>query len=448
MSLSRRGFLRTSAAASAALWTPLAGGQQAVAPSDRIAIGVIGLNRAGFNNMRALLQLPGVECAALCDVDRGVLERRAGDIEALGSRAPTLYADHRALLDNDDLDAVVIGTPDHWHCIQMVDACAAGKDVFVEKPLANSIRECQVMAAAARHYGRVVQCVQWQRSGPHWAEAVAFVRSGALGRIRSVRAWAYMNWFAALPKLPDGEPPPGVDYDRWLGPAPKRPYNRNRFHTRFRWFWDYAGGLMTDFGVHLIDVVLWAMQVEGPRSVVASGGKLAYPDDAQETPDTMTALYQFDDFQLTWEHAVGIGLGPFQRAHGVAFVGDNGTLVVDRDGWEVHPEGRRENLRLVGDKMPRRPRVEAKPGERGLDQHAANFIDCMRTREQPVCNADVASIAAVNAHLGNIAYRTGGKVAWNANTQTFVGAPDSAANALLEARYRAPWSLPRVPAEA
>ena len=139
------------------------------------------------------------------------------------------------------------------------------------------------MTAAARRYGRLVQCGQWQRSGAHWAEAVEFVRGGALGRIRSVRAWAHMNWFSALPVLPDGEVPPGVDYDRWLGPAPKRPFNRNRFHTRFRWFWDYAGGLMTDWGVHLIDIALWAMDAKAPRSVVASGGKFAYPEDAQET---------------------------------------------------------------------------------------------------------------------------------------------------------------------
>ena len=444
MSLSRRRFLRRSAAgaAGAALWTPLAQGRQAVAASDRIVIGAIGVNRAGFANVQSLLRQPGVECAALCDVDRRVLERRAGDLEALGGGTPALYGDHRALLDDDDIDAVVVGTPDHWHCIQMVDACAAGKDVYVEKPLANSVRECQAMTAAARRYGRVVQCGQWQRSGAHWAEAVAFVRGGALGRIRSVRAWAYMNWFSALPVLPDGEVPPGVDYDRWLGPAPKRPFNRNRFHTRFRWFWDYAGGLMTDWGVHLIDIALWAMDAKAPRSVVASGGKFAYPEDAQETPDTMTAIYEFDDFLLTWEHAIGIELGPFQRAHGVAFTGENGTLVVDRKGWELHPEERLEDQRPVGYKMPERPRVEADPAERGLDRHTADFVACMRSRRQPACNADTASLAAVNAHLGNIAFRTGGKLVWDAQKQAFAGPPDSPANALLEPRYRAPWTLP------
>ena len=450
MSLSRRRFLQTSATgaagASAALWTPpaYAAGRQATAPSDRIVIGAIGVNGMGFSNVRSLLRQPGVECAALCDVDPGVLERRAGDVEAMGGKRPAIYADHRALLENDDLDAVVIGTPDHWHCLQMVDACAAGKDVYVEKPLANSIYECQVMTTAARHYGRVVQCGQWQRSGPHWAEAIEFVHGGALGRIRSVRAWAYMNWLPPVPDVPDGEPPEGVDYDRWLGPAPKRPFNPNRFHFNFRWFWDYAGGLMTDWGVHIIDIVLWGMQAEAPRSVVASGGKFAYPDDDQETPDTMTALYEFDDFLMTWEHATGIELGPFQRAHGVAFVGNNGTLVVDRQGWELYPEEKLENRRPVGYKMPGRPRVAANPAERGLDQHTENFIACMRSREQPVCNADVASLAAVNAHLGNIAFRTGGKVVWDAKKQMFEGEADSAANKMLRTPYRAPWTLPQV----
>ncbi len=202
----------------------------------------------GFSDLRSLLKIDEVECGALCDVDENVLNKRASELEVMASTSvkPKLYGDYRELLDNRDLDAVVIGTPDHWHRLMMVDACEAGKDVYVEKPLANSIYECQLMLAAAKQHNRVVQVGQWQRSGPHWTEAMDFVHSGKLGRIRSTRAWAYMNWLPAVPDIPDEPVPAGVNYDMWLGPAPARAFNRNRFHFNFRWYWDYAGGLMTD----------------------------------------------------------------------------------------------------------------------------------------------------------------------------------------------------------
>ena len=448
MPLTRRRFLTDSTAAAAGagaaslLPTAVRTRAQGVSPSDRIVVGVIGCNGMGFSNLRSLLRIDEVECGALCDVDAGVLERRRRDVEEMTSVTPKVYGDYRALLENPDLDAVVIGTPDHWHCLQMVEACEAGKDVYCEKPLANSVEESRLMVAAAKRYDRIVQIGQWQRSGPHWAEAIDFVHSGKLGRIRTVRAWAYMNWLPPVPNLPDEPAPEGVDYDMWLGPAPKRPFNRNRFHFNFRWYWDYAGGLMTDWGVHIIDIVLWGMQATAPNSIAASGGKLAYPDDAQETPDTLTALYEFDDFLMVWEQATMIELGPFQRSHGVAFVGNNGTLVVDRQGWEIFPEEKLENRRPVAWRMETRPPVAAAAGQRGLDQHTANFVDCMKTRRQPVCNAEVGSLAAVNAHLGNIAFRTGAKVHWDGAGMTFKD--NDAANALVEANYDGPWKLPRV----
>jgi predicted dehydrogenase len=415
---------------------------RAVQPNDKINVGVIGCKGMGFADLQSLLEIDEVDCRALCDIDANVLRERAAEVEASTSLRPKLYGDYRELLDDRDIDAVVIGTPDHWHCLMMVDACAAGKDVYVEKPMANSIEECRLMMRAAKRYDRVVQVGQWQRSGPHWTEAMELVHSGQLGRIRTVRAWAYMNWLPAVPNVPDEPVPEGVDYDMWLGPAPQRPFNRNRFHFNFRWFWDYAGGLMTDWGVHLIDIVLWGMQVDAPKSIASIGGKFAYPDDAQETPDTQQAIYEFDEFSMMWEHAVGIELGPFQRSHGIAFVGNDGTLVVDRNGWELFPEvlladGQRKSYR-----MPARPPVKARPEATGLDQHTQNFIDCMKSRQQPRCNADVGSLAAVNAHLGNIAFRTNDKVYWNGKSMTFEA--NAKANALLSPTYRAPWVLPRV----
>lgn len=448
MTHTRRQFLGSSASALAGAGaasvfaTPRRARGQGVSPSNKIVIGAIGLNGMGFMDLESLLRNKEVECGALCDVDSNVLHKRAGEVEEMTSVKPKLYGDYRKLLDNRDIDAVLIATPDHWHCLPMVEACQAGKDVYCEKPLSNSIEECQVMIAAARRYNRVVQVGQWQRSGPHWTEAMDFVHSGKLGRIRTVRAWAYMNWFPPVPNLPDEPVPDGVDYDMWLGPAPKRPFNRNRFHFNFRFYWDYAGGLMTDWGVHIIDAVLWGMQAKAPNTITASGGKFAYPDDAQETPDTLTALYEFDDFLMVWEHATMIGLGPFQRSHGVAFVGNNGTLVVDRSGWELFPENRLENRKTVGYRMEALPPRKMKRGERGINLHTENFIDCMKTRKQPRCNPDIAVLAATNAHLGNIAFRTGTKLHWDGAKLQFKDNPK--ANALLRPNYRDPWKLPQV----
>jgi len=420
---------------STALPGTLTGRPRRVAPSDQIRIGLVGCNGMGWTNLRSHLKIPEVAAVALCDVDGNVLDKRAKELTDMTGTKPTLYKDFRALIDNQDIDAVIIATPDHWHPLIMIAACEAGKDVYVEKPLANSIEECNRMVAAAKHYNRVVQVGQWQRSGPHWDSAMAFVHSGALGKIRTVKAWAYQGWMKDIPMRPDEPVPDGVDYDMWLGPAPKRPFNPNRFHFNFRWYWDYAGGLMTDWGVHLIDMALYGMQATAPKAVLAAGGKWAYPDSAMETPDTQQAIFEFEDFSMIWEHAVAINNGPYGRDHGVAFIGNNGTLVVDRSKWEVIPEVEGGN-----------PKMEVPTGEptsrQDIDNHTRNFIGCMTSRTQPICNPDVARLAAVNAHLGNIAFKTGRKVYWDEATNTFPG--DDEANALTKSHYRGPWKLPEI----
>lgn len=437
----RRTFVHTATGSIVGLSLPgLLGTTPRVAPSDRIRVGVIGCNGMGFSDVNSMLKVPDVECAALCDVDQNVLMKRAGELESSTSIRPDTYGDYRALLDDDEIDAVIIGTPDHWHCLPLVHACEAGKDVYVEKPLANSVEECEIMVAAARRYDRVVQVGQWQRSGQHWTDATDYLQAGHLGRIRTVRAWAYMDWMPKLETFPDEAPPAGVDYDMWLGPAPLRPFNRNRFHFTFRWFWDYAGGLMTDWGVHLIDIVLWGMNASAPKSVVATGGKFAYPDDPQETPDTLQAIYEFDGFSMLWEHAVGIGLGPFQRDHGVAFIGERGTMVVDRGKWEIFPETHRVDD-VTQYQTPKLP-VQGRRDGGGLDKHTANFVECMKTRARPRCDIEVGRHAAVVAHLGNISYRTERKVAWDAAAVRFKD--DTEADAYLKREYRKPWVLPRV----
>jgi predicted dehydrogenase len=428
----RRGFIRNTALAAAGLTVaPSLRASKIVAPGDRINVGVIGCNGQGFSDLAAFLENPEVECIALSDIDDSVLERRAGNVEKIRGKKPAnLYKDWRKLIDNKDIDVVIVGTPDHWHCIQMVAACEAGKDVYVEKPIGRTIEECNLMVKAAKKYNRVVQVGQWQRSDPHWLEAVNFINSGKLGKIRLVRVFSYQGWCPTIPVLPDEPVPAGVDYDMWLGPAPKRAFNRNRFHFTFRWFWDYAGGLMTDWGVHLIDYILYGMGKSIPASVMAIGGKYAFPDDDMVTPDTMTAVYDFNDFTMIWEHTIGIGLGNWKRPHGMSYIGENGTLVLDRGGWEVFPE---------------KQKIEAVPVQKnvgnGQDLHARNFLDCLQNNTPEKLNAgiEIGRRVALVAQMGNVAYRTGEKVSWDDAKQQF---KTETANKLITPVYHNGYKLP------
>ncbi|MGM0622202.1 MAG: Gfo/Idh/MocA family protein, partial [Bacteroidota bacterium] len=296
----RRTFIRNSALATAALGTFPTILRAGISANEKLVVGLVGCLGMGFNNLKTFLAESNVECGALCDVDRNVLEERAAEVEKIQGKKPVLYDDYRKLLDNKDIDVVINATPDHWHALISIHAMEAGKDLYTEKPLANSIQECNLMVKAQKRYGSVVQVGQWQRSDPHWKAAVDYLHAGKIGRIRSVRSWSYVGWKESIPVVPDSKPPEGVDYDFWLGPAPKRPFNKNRFHFTFRWYWDYAGGLMADWGVHLLDYALFGMNQYVPKSVMSTGGKYAFPNDAMETPDTMMAVYDFGDFGLLW----------------------------------------------------------------------------------------------------------------------------------------------------
>ncbi|MGF1638789.1 MAG: Gfo/Idh/MocA family protein [Cyclobacteriaceae bacterium] len=413
--------------------------KKGAAASDKVIVGLIGCKGMGMSNLRSILKLPQVECKALCDVDQNILEERAQDLVKMGYKKPVLYKDYRKMLEDKEIDAVIIATPDHWHCLPFIHACEAGKDIYCEKPMANYVEECNLMVKATKKYDRVVQLGQWQRSNGHFKKAVEFVQSGKLGRIRMVKVWAYQGWMNSVPPVADAPVPKGVDYDMWLGPAPERPFNQNRFHFTFRWFWDYAGGLMTDWGVHLLDVALWGMNATAPISVMSAGGKYAYPDDPTETPDTQQAVYEFKDFMMVWDHAIGIDSCNFNRNHGIAFIGNNGTLIVDRGGWEVVPEVRGPGLEraYLMDAVPKHGSADS-----GLDKHMENFVECIKTRALPNCHVDTGSLAAINAHLGNIALKTGRKLYWDAAKGNFGN--DAEANKMLVPDYRSPWKLPVV----
>jgi len=434
MNSSRRNFIKTAsvlAAGSVLTIDALAKARMGVAPGDKIQVALIGANSQGYANLASFLKNPEVECVALCDVDRNVLNRRSDDIAKLGFTRPKLYLDYQKMLENKDIDIVIIGTPDHWHCLQFVHSLEAGKHVYVEKPLGNSIAEINIMQKAAKKYGKIVQVGQWQRSQPHFVDAINYVKSGKLGRIRTCKAWSYVDWKGAVPKIPDTAVPEGVNYDMWLGPAPKRPFNKNRYHFTWRWYWEYGNGLMTDWGVHLIDYILYGMGKTIPTSVMAIGGKYAFPGDDMVTPDTMTAVYDFNDFTMIWEHTIGIGLGNWKRPHGMSYIGENGTLVLDRNGWEVVPE---------------KNKIEAVPVQKnvgnGLDLHVRNMLDCIKNNTPSKLNAgiDIGRGVALVAQMGNVAYRTGEKVYWDDSKQQF---RTDTANKLITPVYNNGYKLPK-----
>jgi len=442
MTLDRRSFLKNTAitvlgsgVVAAVPMEVLAAIRKKVAPSDAIRVGVIGVRGQGWSNITSMLRLSEVQCVALCDIDQNVLSNRRNDLQKLNVTAKE-YTDYRKLLENKDIDAVIIGTPDHWHCLQMTDAVAAGKDVYEEKPIANSIYEAKLMVDAAKRYNRIVQVGQWQRSQDHFKDAIAFVHSGKLGKIVSAKAWMYRGGTTPLPVVPNSPVPAGVDYNMWLGPTTMRPFNKNRFHYEFRWFWDYAGGLMTDWGVHLIDMVLKGMKADLPKTVMASGGKYVFPDDARETPDVMTAIYDYGHFQMTWEHNLATGVGLYGMQHGMAFIGENGTLLLSRSGWEVRP--------TVVNNSPKMEAVEwKKSSDNGLDKHTANFIEAVKTRDAAILNCPIEDGArvAINSHMGNIAYRTNERIEVVNGHDMFKQAQ---ANGLAKPNYKNGWKLPKV----
>ena len=445
---SRRSFLKRSlagvAGAGLATSTPSAGAQSAASSgrvagaNRRVRIGLVGCGGMGTADLRDMLR-NGAQLIALCDVDDAQTAKAKEFASREFSQTPDLVTrDFRRVLERSDIDAIVVATPDHWHALVTVMACEAGKDVYVEKPLSLSIGEGRVMVDVARRTNRVVQMGTQQRSAPHFTDAVDYVRGGKLGTIRLVKTWAYQDWMGNIPRVPDGDPPAGVDYDLWLGPAPKRPFNKNRFHFNFRWYYDYSGGLMTDWGAHMIDIANWGMNVTAPKAAVSIGGKFGFPDDAEETPDTQQALWEFDGFSMIWEHATAIGQGPYMRDHGVAFHGNNGVLVVDRGGWEVlaeteTPSGSPKHYRMAGE--PRR-------GTGGTDSHLAhvkNFLECMDSRARPRSDVEIGHNSMIACHLGNIAYRLGRRVAWDVAGEKMIG--DAEAQALVTRPYRAPWAL-------
>ncbi len=389
------------------------------------------------NNLNSFLKEGNnVECVALCDVDQHVLNDKANQVEKITGKKPQTFGDFRKVLEKSEIDAVIIGTPDHWHAIMMMMALEAGKHVYVEKPMGHSIEECNAMVDAQNKYPNLkVQVGMWQRSSKHWFEASDIVQSGLLGDVHLVKAWIYKGYDHPYPVMPDTKAPDYVDYDMWLGPAPKRPFNLNRFHYNFRWWFDYAGGAMTDWGVHLLDFALYAMNADMPDSISPGGGIYYHEPGAIETPDIQQALYNYPKHSMVWECGLNPGIGPYRRGHGVAFIGNKGTLVVDRGGWETIPDNNASE---------RKPFFEGEKQKNygdGLDEHIQNFLKCIREGGDLNAPVEVGAKTAIIAEMGNIAYRLGKRIHWDALQNRFV---EGDANHLVKLKYNDTWKLPVV----
>jgi predicted dehydrogenase len=291
------------------------------------------------------------------------------------------------------------------------------------------------MVNATRRYKRVVQVGQQQRSGAHWKAVVDHIKAGKIGQLRSINMWANFNYGVGGLVVPDSPVPAGVDFDMWLGPAPQRTFNENRFHGSWRMFWDYGGGLMTDWGVHLIDMALWAGDITTtPKAVVATGGNFSYPDHAHETFDTLTVNYQLEGFNITWESLGGIQSGPYGKPYGLAFIGNDGTIVADRSGWELIPE--------MQDKQPKTTAISGQTAGTSSVDHVKNFLECIKTREEPNCPVENGRLVAQYAQMGNIAQRTGSRLVWDDARKEFE--KNKTASSLIRPEYRKPWSFPQV----
>ncbi|MEE2778296.1 MAG: Gfo/Idh/MocA family oxidoreductase [Acidobacteriota bacterium] len=432
----RRDFLKASALAAGGV--ALGGARRTVAANDRVTLGYIGTGRMGLGNMRHQLEIDQADIAAVCDVYQPSLDKA---VEMLDGKVDA-YVDFRRLLDRQDIDAVVVSSPDHWHALHTVLACEAGKDVFVEKPLATSIGEGRRMVDVARRTSRVVQVGTMQRSAEHFQHAIQMVRDGAIGKVSFVRCWNASNEYPeGIGNPADGAPPAGLDWDLWLGPAPERPFNTNRFGvgdrwSTFRFFWDYAGGMLTDWGIHLMDIAIWAMQDEVPNRVTTSGGKY-FLSDNRDTPDTLQSTYEFDDWVMTYTNQACNGRGFDGRGYGIHFHGTEGTMFVDRSGFEVMPEYHRDPDGIAV--RPKTPALRGRSIGSGNREHHENWLDCVRSREQPICDVEIGHRSSVLPHLGNIAYRTGSMVDWDGVAEKCVG--NSKANALIDRKYRKQWRV-------
>jgi predicted dehydrogenase len=442
----RRDFIRRAAGATA-LTTSLFTGNLKGA-NDKITVGFIGVGRMGRTDLHYAMQQPEVEVVALCDVYQPCLDFAMKNAHG----KPKAVKDFRHILEDKSIDAVCIATPDHWHPYLTVEACKAGKDVYVEKPISVTVDEGRKMVEAAHKYKRVVQAGTMQRSAEHFQKVLEIVKSGQLGKITMAHTWNYGHDAAeGMGNPPDSAAPSDLNWDLWLGPAEKRPYNANRFgydverpeHPRwfsnFRWFWDYAGGMMTDWGVHLLDIVQGGMNEEQPQYISATGGKW-YLTDNRETPDTLKVTYEYESGWIaTYENRNNNGQSMFKKPYGILFYGTNGTLFADRSEYFILPEMKAEKPDSA--KEPNVPLMQAtsmRSTSSGNFNHWKNFVACIKSREKPASDIEICYKSTATCLLGNVALRSGERLEFDTATQTL---KNTSLQKWLTRKYREPWKL-------
>ncbi|MBA3314752.1 MAG: Gfo/Idh/MocA family oxidoreductase [Planctomycetaceae bacterium] len=415
--VNRRQFLGRSACNAAGLAAGLVGlsAGSASSPAETVRIGVVGVRRQGRKLALEFAAQPNTDVAAVCDIDGSVLDRAAAELAAAGV-SPRLTGEYRQLIDHPRIDAIVVATPDHSHASIAIEALTAGKDVYLESPVCHTIAEGAALADAARRFGRVVQSGLFDRSLPHVRNAIEVVRSGRIGTVPLVKAWAVHRRSPVVMNSEPFEAPPRTDYAAWLAPTAERPFDPQRFHRNWNAFWDYGSGELGTWGVPLLDLAAWGLDVELPQRVSASGSRIG--GGPTETPDVLQAVYTYPNATVTWEHRQWSNHPPEGRSAGVAFHGTRGTLILDRGGWKVYDaaESMSEN------------------GRADLALHVADFLAAVRSRHEVCATVETGIRAATLCHLGNISHRLGREVRYDAATATF--RDDDAANALMSAKYR------------
>ena len=442
--ISRRSF--TSAAAGAFAASSYA---QVVGSNDRVRLGFIGVGNRGSNLFNFSKEFADQQTVAVCDLIDPLLDKA---VEAAGTN-PARHKDFRRLLERDDIDAVVIATPDHWHALMAIAAMRAGKDVYVEKPLSLTVVEGRRIVEVAEETGRVVQVGIHRRSSPFCREAAEIVRTGGIGQVTMARCGVALNtWPKGIGDPPDGPAPEGLDWDLYLGPAPEAPYNENRHLFLYRWFFEYGGGQLTDNGVHFLDLIHWGLGKQRPSSVTALGGKYALTDNST-VPDTFQALWEYPGGVMVNFFQSSCNAAPFSNTKALLaeFRGTKGTMNIYFDGWEIVPE------QVSSESFPARgpldadagqryrnaaaPAMEARSGSGSADPrlHIRNFLDCVKSRNKPNCDVETAHRSTTTANIATIAYKTRKHLDWDAEREEFSN--DREANALLHYDYRPPWTL-------
>ena len=467
MTMDRRDFLKTSGKAAAVGAATLAFGGRVLGANDRVRVAICGVRGRGNDHIRGFARVPNAQIVALCDIDESVLNQRIGTVASLGQPKPKGYTDIRKLLEDKDIDAISIATPNHWHSLMAIWACQAGKDVYVEKPCSHNYFEGRQLVRAVKKYNRICQHGSQSRSNPGMIDAIQKVQNGTIGDVYLARALCY-KWRNTIGRTPESPVPPGVDYDLWTGPAPMKPFTKNRFHYNWHWIWDTGNGEIGNQAIHEIDIARWGLGVKFPIMISATGGHFMFDDD-QETPNVLNAVYYFEDASgkrkmmevevRHWitNHEAEIGSGAYGKTEvpaagltagtpkgssnkqslgprdaktntiGNVFYGSNGYLGID--GYDAY-------------KTWLTDQVEPGPSGKADGDHFANFIDCVRSRraEDIHCPIEEGHTSTTLVHLANASYRLGRTLRFDPVKEQVID--DEEANRMLRGTYREPYVVP------